>query len=263
MTARTPWWSRLGARLRRTPSSEAVPDAAGALELAIADLREQHRMIVDQAAQIVAAAAQEQALLDRAVAQHERLTASAHQAVRSADEADGVGRADEAARWEATAEALATRILSTEREIEERRTAVATADEAATRAREVVERSAAAVQTRIAAYQRLRSDLDEARLQEQLNDTLRRLDPTAGGPGTATAELGRTIEERLATARALTEIRSEPASARRLQLEQELSQLDARTVVSGMRRDLPTDPAPAAAESEPDPDPPARPPTVA
>lgn len=250
MTDRTSWWSRLADRVRGEPPSGAAPDAAVALELAIADLREQHRMIVDQAAQIVAATAQEQALLDRAIVEHERLTASARQAVRSADEAGAEGRADEAARWETTAEALATRILSTEREIEERQAAVATADEAARRAREVVDRSAAAVRARITAYQRLRSDLDAARLQEHLNDTLRQLDPTAGGTAATTADLERSIEARLATARALTEIRSEPVSAHRLQLEQELSQLDARTVVSGMRRDLPTDAA-AAAGSEP------------
>ena len=246
MTRSTPWWSILSARLRRAPGSAPAPDAAVTLEGAIAGLHEQHRMIVDQAAQLVAASAREQALLDRAIGEHVRLTDAARQAVRSADEATAAGRPEEATRWEATAESLATRILSAEREIGERSAAATTAADAASRARDVVDRSAAAVGTRITDYQRLRSDLDEARLQERYNDTLRTLDPDAGGAGTETAAVGRTIEERLATARALTELRAEPASARRLQLEHELSELDARSVVSGLRRDLP-DPGPRPA----------------
>ena len=238
MTDPRPWWRQLGTRLRRGPEPERTPDVATTLETAIAGLREQHALVTAQAAEIVAAEGQQRAHLDRALAEQERRTASAEQAVRRVDEESAVGRRHEADRWEATAEALAGRIQSLEREIDYRGVAGHAAAEASARARSTVDQSASVVRSRIAEYQRLLSDLGQAQIQEQLNDTLGRSEPGRDGAGPTTEAVRRTIAERLATAQALTEIRSEPASGRHLELERGPSRVDARARVDQMARDL-------------------------
>lgn len=237
MTGSFGWWARLRGRSRSAPDRSLEADPSAAFERAITDLREQHRLVTAQAAEIIAAAAHEQHRLERAIAERERLAASARQAVTSADEATAQGRLDEGARWEATAEALAARIAMVEDEIADRRVAGAEADAAARRARAVAAQSAAAVRARILDHQRVLSDLDRARLQERFNLVMQQLEPSVEASGSSLVSAERAAKERLATAEALAELRAELPDARRVELEQELWMLDARDRVARFRRD--------------------------
>ena len=111
------WWDYLGAKLGLTLAETADPKVQ--LEQAITGAREQHRLLTDQAANVIANQKQLEARLYRTIDALEGANASAGQALSLADEARRSGRDDEAARLESAAEAFAERGIALEADVEE------------------------------------------------------------------------------------------------------------------------------------------------
>lgn len=210
---------------RRPPEIEETLDDR--IERTIAEAREQHRLVVDQAAVIVAGQARAGARLERAVGEYEQVTADAQEALVMADRRAQEGDAEAAEIQRRAAAASARRMVALELEIEELRKTALEATEASDAAREAVAQSAALLRTRLEERERLLTRLDQARLQEQVNAAREQLDRGVGEGVPDLEQTRRSIDERLAVARALAEIR--PGTIDEVRLERRQAEVEEQT----------------------------------
>jgi phage shock protein A len=226
----------LAARLGWGTVEQADPRVR--LEEAIAEDREQHRLLVEQAANVVASQAQLQGRIDRAIDEVGRVSAAARQALALADQARLAGDEEQAAAMEQAARSLAGRLVVLDRETDTLRRLLLDATDAANRARQAVATSSTLLRKRLAQREALLSHLEQAELHEQLNATLRQLSTSPGGEAPTLAEVGETIDRRLAEARAMTEVIGSAVELQMLEVEQ--AQRDAETQAKlGALRDQP------------------------
>ena len=180
------------------------------LETAIAAAREAHGALVASAAGIIANQIQAERRLDRAIEEHARVTGEVRAALSHADAAERDAHPEDARRWSRAATAGATRLIGLEAEIRTLRTALVDATAAADRARDLVLRNAEQVRAALADRERLLSRLDQAEMQEQLNAARAMLRAAPDGDAVTVDQLRRGIDQRLAVAQALAEIRADP-----------------------------------------------------
>jgi phage shock protein A len=197
------------------------------IERSIAEAREQHRLLVEQASVVVAGQIRASARLERAIAALERATAETQEALILADQRGQAGDPQGAAIQHRAAAASARRLVVIEQEIDELKRTALDATEASDTAKAAVARSAVLLRARLEERERLLSRLDQARFQEQLNATRAQLDRPIGEDVPDLHAARRAIDERLATARALAEIR--PATINEVRLELDQAQVDRET----------------------------------
>ena len=158
---------------------EANADPKVQLEQAIADAQEQHRRLVEQAANVVANQKQHQLQLDRAMGELEKLNTSTRQALVMAEKAGASGDAEKARAYNQGAEVWPTG--SSDRGAgEQLKTLSLQSAQAADQARAAVQQNSLALQQKLAERQRLLSQLDQAKMQEQLNAAIGSLNAAAG-----------------------------------------------------------------------------------
>jgi phage shock protein A len=150
----------------------------------------------------------------------ERLQASAKQALVLADEARGKGDADKAAQYEQTAQVFATQLVSAEQEMEDLKGMHDQALQAAEQAKQAVEQNAMALQTKLAERTKLLSQLDQAKMQEQISASLNSMNQLSA-PGTTPTldEVRDKIEKRYANALGAAELSKNSVQGRMLEVE--------------------------------------------
>lgn len=145
------------------------------IEQAIEEAKRQHGLLAEQAAAVIGNQRELQIKITRGNADIERLDASTAQALRLADTARSKGDVDGAARYERTAQLLATQLaaaqssLSDLGELHERAAAGAAA------ARRAVEQNAYTLQRQTAERSKLLTELEAARMQERMAEALARI----------------------------------------------------------------------------------------
>src|SRR5437867_13100131 len=92
------------------------------LEQAITEAQDQHRRLVEQAANVIANQKQTEMRLNRALEELEKVNGSARQAVMMADEATKNGDGAKATQYSQAAESFANRLIAGEAEVESRKT---------------------------------------------------------------------------------------------------------------------------------------------
>ncbi len=230
------WWNYLGVKLGMQLEESADPKVQ--LEQAIADAREQHRLLAEQAANVIANQKQLELRLDRSIDEYQKANASAAQALALADGARRAGKTDEAARYEQAAEAFATRIIVLERDIEELKQSVLSASEASARARDAVNQNSAALQKKLAERESLLSQLDQAKMQEQMNAAMRQLTIVSGEDTPSLDEVRAKIEHRLAKAQATSDLTGVDVDASMLAVEQAQQHAAAQARLGEIRSQL-------------------------
>ncbi len=232
----TRWWSYLGTKLGM--ELEASADARVQLEQAIREAREQHRLLTEQAANVIANQKQLEARLDRDLEEYARANASARQALTLADAARKAGQTDETAGYEQAAQAFADRIVGLEREIEDLRRSLLTATHQSDKAREAVALNAAALHKTLAEREQLLSQLDQARMQEQMNAATAQLDQAVGDEVPTFDEVRSKIERRLAAAQATSDLTGVSVDTRMIEVEQAQRQAASAARLDDMRDQL-------------------------
>ena len=186
------WWRYLGTKLGMT--LEEVADPKVQLEQAIGEARDQHRLLTEQAANVIANQAQLQTRLDRSIEEYGRVTASARQAVLLADQATKAGDTSKAASFTQAAEAFVARQIALEREIDLLRRSLLDATAASDRAKQAVRTSSLALQKKLAEREALLSRLDQAEMQEQMNAAMSQLTASVGGDSPTLQEVSDKID---------------------------------------------------------------------
>lgn len=197
-------WRYAGTALGVLHDRHASPEIQ--LEQAIEEARAQHRRLSEQAANVIANQQQVQRRLDRTVVELERADASARQGLLLADREDRLGDSARASALLATAESCAERSLALEHDVRDLEQQVLDATRAAQSAKSAVVANAEALRKHLAQREKLLSTLDQARMQDQLNNAMRQFDAAVGDTVPTLDEVSRKIDARLDRARARAEL---------------------------------------------------------
>lgn len=230
------WWKYRVAKLDSDLEAKADPKIQ--LEQAIADAQQQHRLLVEQAANVVANQKQTELRLTRALEELERVGSSTRQALRMAEEATAHGDTQKAAEYNQTAEAFANRLIATEHQVEDLKATSLQASQAADQARSAVQKNSTVLQQKLAERQKLLSQLDQAKMQEQLNRALTSLSATVEQDVPTLDQVREKIEARYARAIGASELSGASVESRMLEVEQAAMGSEARTRLDQMRADM-------------------------
>jgi phage shock protein A len=230
------WWRYLGARLGM--QLEEIADPKVQLEQAISEAREQHRLLTEQAANVIANQSQLEMRLERSIEEYERTTASARQALLLADDAARAGDETRVASLNHAAEGFAARQISLERDIEGMRRSLLDATAASSRAKQVVRTSSSVLQKQLAERESLLSRLDQARMQEQMNAAMLQLTSSVDGDVPTLDEVRSRIDQRLASAQAMTELRGASVDVQMLEVEEAQRRAETEARLGTLRSQL-------------------------
>jgi phage shock protein A len=243
------WWKYMTAKLSGDFESRADPKVQ--LEQAIAEAQDQHRRLTEQAANVIAHQKQTQMRLTRAQEDLTKVTANARQALMLTDEATGKGDAAKATEYQQAAESFANRMIALEREVESLNALLLESTKNADNAKAAVQQNAAALQKKLSERQRLLSQLDQAKMQEQMNKAMTELSATVGEDVPTFEQIREKIEARTAKAQGMADLTTSSVENRMLEVEQAQINAEAQARLSELRTQLglpgpATEAAPAA-----------------
>jgi phage shock protein A len=257
------WWKYMTAKLSGSFNERADPKVQ--LEQAIMEAQEQHRRLREQAANVIANQKQTEMRLNRAMGELEKLNGNARQAVFMADEATKGGDAAKATEYTQAAEAFANRMIALESEVESLKTMSLQSTQAADQAKAAVQQNSTALQQKLSERQKLLGQLDQAKMQEQMNTAMSSLSETVGDDVPTLDEVRQKIEARYAKAKGMSELTDTSVEGRMLEIEQASMNREAQTRLAEIRAQLGIAPASAsepagevgagAATPEPEPEP--------
>lgn len=211
-------WRYLGAAF--TGKFEEVADPKIQVEQAIAEAQNQHRSLTERAASVIANQKKAEMDLDRAMSELEKLNGSTRQAIVMAEEASGRGDEQRAGELTQTAEAFANQLVAKEESVETLKQLVLQSTQASDQAKQAVNQNAMRLQNRLAERQKLLSQLDQAKMQEQVNAALESVSSTIGQEVPSLDQVRDKIEARYAKAHGTAELQSDSVEGRMLEVEQ-------------------------------------------
>ncbi|MGI9578279.1 MAG: PspA/IM30 family protein [Microthrixaceae bacterium] len=244
------WWKYMGAKVSSTFNEKADPKIQ--LEQAITEAREQHRRLKEQAANVIANQKQSEMRLNGALEELEKLNRNASQAVLMAEEAAKSGDEAKMAEFTNAAEAFANQLIAKEREVENLKNMSLQATEAAEKAKGAVQQNSRLLQQKLAEKQHLLSQLDQAKMAEQMNTAMDSLTEEVGADVPTLSEVQEKIESRYAKAMGATELRDMSVESKMLEVEQASMHTEAQARLSEIRSKLGLEAAEAAAPADGD-----------
>ena len=240
------WWKYLVAKVSGKLEESADPKVQ--LEQAIQEAHEQHRKLTEQAANVIANQKQTQMRLDRAVEEFEKANASARQALLLADEATKEGKADKSSDYNQAAEQFASKLIQLEKEVADLKQQLLTTTQEADKAKKMVAQNSATLQKKLSEREQLLSQLDQAKMQEQMTKAMNQLNATVGEDVPTFEQVRDKIEKRLAKAQATSDLTGASVDTKMLEVEQAQMSAEAQARLSELRSELGLATAPKAAE---------------
>jgi phage shock protein A len=208
------------------------------LEQAIMEAQEQHRRLTEQAANVIANQKQTEMRLNRSMEELGRTNASTKQALLMADDATKRGDTAKAAEYTQAAEGFANRLISVEKQVEDLKNMHLQTTQAADQAKAAVNQNSAALQKKLAERQKLLSQLDQAKMQEQMNRAMASLSETVGQDVPTFDEVRGKIEARYAKALGTSELQGQTVESRMLEVEQAALNTEAKSRLSELGSQL-------------------------
>jgi len=230
------WWKYITAKLTGSFNERADPKVQ--IEQAIIEAQDQHRRLREQAANVIANQKQAEMSLNRSMEELEKVNANARQALIMASDAQGRGDAAKSAQYNQAAEALATRMIELERTAEEQKRLVLQSTQAADSAKAAVQQNATNLQRKLAERSKLMSQLDQAKMQEQMNKAMASLSEAVGQDVPTFDEVRQKIEARYAKAKASSELNETSVESRMMEVEQATANVEAQSRLSQLRTEL-------------------------
>ncbi|CAN5489383.1 PspA/IM30 family protein [soil metagenome] len=238
-------WAYLVALLTGRFNEAADPKVQ--LEQAILDAQEQHRKLKENAANVIANQKQTEMRLNRAMEEMEKISRSTRQAVMMAEDAGKKGDTKKVEEYTAAAESFANRLIGVEQEVEDLKALSLQQAQSADQAKSAVQQNSTALQKKLAERQKLMSQLDQAKMQEQMNTAMASLTESVGQDSPSFDEVREKIEARYAKAKGTQELQGESVEGRMLEIEQAALNTEAQARLSEIRSQLGLDSTPAEA----------------
>jgi phage shock protein A len=239
------WWKYLTAKLTGNFNERADPKVQ--LEQAITEAQEQHRRLKDQAANVIANQKTSEIRLNQKLEELSKLNGNARQALVMAADATKSGDATKAAQYTTAAETIANSLIQTEKDVESLKQLVLDATQASDQAKAAVAQNSRLLQEKLSERSKLLSQLDQAKMQEEMNTAMSSLQETVGADVPTFSEVEQKIQARYAKAKATSELNETSVESRVLEVEQATANVEAQSRLSQLRAELGLDAAPTAA----------------
>ena len=220
------WWAYMKAKLNSSLDERADPKVQ--LEQAITESQDQHRRLKEQAANVIANQKQTEMQLNRAMTQLESTNAKARQAVIMADDAQKRGDTVKAGEYTKAAESFASALIQTEKQVDSLKQLSLQSTQAADQAKAAVQQNSTLLQQKLAERQKLLSQLDQAKMQEQMNRAMSSLSEAVGQDVPTLEEVRDKIEARYARALGSAELQGQTVESRMLEVEQASMDVEAQ-----------------------------------
>jgi phage shock protein A len=176
--------------------------------------------------------------LNRAMEELERLNGSTRQALLMVDDAQRRGDTVKANEYNQAAEGFANRLIAVEKQVDDLKNMHLQTTQAADQAKAAVQQNSAALQKKLAERQKLLSQLDQAKMQEQMNRAMATLSETVGQEVPTFDQVRDKIEARYAKAIGASELQGQTVEARMLEVEQASVNTEAQSRLSELRSQL-------------------------
>lgn len=255
------WWKYVTAKL--TGKFNESADPAVQLEQAIQEAREQDQRLRQQAANVIANQKKAEMGLNAKLDELAKLNAQARQALMMADDARKKGNEADVTRYTSAAETLAGRLVQVEKDVETQKTMAMQATQASDQAKAAVRQNSMLLERKVSEKSKLLSQLDQARMQEEMNKAMAQMNQTLGDDVPTFDEIRGKIEDRYAKATATAELNKQTVDSSILEIEQATADVEAQSRLSQLRSELGLDTPAAAPVEAPAPAPQAEPGTAA
>ena len=190
------------------------------IQQAIEEAQRSHQQLTQQAAAVIGNQRQLEMKLARQMSEVEKLQGSARQALVLADKARAEGDEAKAQQYESTATTFATQLVAGEQSMEDLKSLHDQALSAAQQAKQAVEANAMQVQQKLAERSQLLTQLEQAKMQEQVSASLSSMSELSA-PGTTPNlnEVRDKIEARYAKALGSAELAQNSVEGRMLEVQ--------------------------------------------
>ncbi len=191
------------------------------IQQAIEEAQHSHQRLTQQAAAVIGNQRQLEMKLARQMSEVEKLQGSARQALVLADQARAAGDEAKAQQYEQTAQTFATQLVAGEQSMEDLKSLHDQALAAAQQAKKAVEQNANQLQVKLAERSKLLTQLEQAKMQEQVSASLSSMSElSAPGSTPNLNEVRDKIESRYARALGQAELAQNSVEGRMLEVQQ-------------------------------------------
>ena len=199
---------------------DQVADPRLQVQMALEEARRQHQLLTEQAAAVLGNERELEIKVGRAMAEVERVRTATGRALMLADRASRNGDVRAAGGHEETASLFAVQLAGAESAAAELADARDRSAGAAAAARRAVDHSAHLLHARLTEGARLTTEIEAARMQERMADTLAALDAMAPSGSVPTLDQIRArVDRRVSIAAARSELSGSRTGARMLEIE--------------------------------------------
>ncbi len=230
------WWSYLNAKL--TGKFNEMADPSVQLEQALREAQDQHRRLKEQAANVIASQKQAELRLNKRMTDLEKLNGNARQALVMADSAEKAGDPAKAAQLTSAAETIATQLIQVEKDVGDLKALVLQSTQAADQAKAAVQQNSRALQQKLGERNKLLSQLEQAKMQEQMNKAMTTLNEAVGDDVPTLNEVRDKIEARYAKAKAVAELSESTVDASIREIEEATANTAAQDRLTELRAEL-------------------------
>lgn len=190
------------------------------IQQAIEEAQRTHQALCQQAAQVIGNQRQLEMRLSRQLSEVEKMQSSARQALVLADQTRAAGDEAKAVEYERTAQTFATQLVAAEHSLEDLKNLHDQALQAADQAKRAVDNNSHLLQQKLAERTRLLSQLEQAKMQEQVASSLNQMSQLAAPSNVPSLEEVREkIERRYATALGQAELAENSVEGRMLEVQ--------------------------------------------
>ncbi|MFT3715001.1 MAG: PspA/IM30 family protein [Gordonia sp. (in: high G+C Gram-positive bacteria)] len=223
------------------------------IQQAVEDAQRQHQALSQQAAAVIGNQRQLEMRLNRQLEEIEKLQGNVRQALTLSDQAAAAGDTKKATEYTNAAEAFAAQLVTAEQNVEDLKVLHDQSLTAAEQAKAAVERNATALQGTLAERTKLLSQLEQAKMQEQVSKSLNQVSElSAPGNTPSLDQVREKIEQRYANALGSAELAQNSVHGRMAEIEQANVQMAGHARLEQIRADmnqLPTGAAQAQVEA--------------
>lgn len=230
------WWKYTTAKLTGTFNEKADPKVQ--LEQAIMEAQSQHKRLKEQATNVIAGQKQAEIRLNGKMAELEKLNANARQALMMASDAEQAGNETKATQYTSAAETIAGQMIQVEKDVESLKSMVLESTQAADAAKAAVSQNSRLLQDKIAEKSKLVSQLEQAKMQEEMNTAMDQLNESVGDDVPTLKEVEEKIQVRYAKAKAASELSEASVQSSVLEVEQATANVEAQGRLSELRAEL-------------------------
>ena len=208
--------------------------------------QQRHQSLANQAAAVLGNQRQLEMRLNRQLADIEKLQVNVRQALTLADQVTASGDAAKATEYNNAAEAFAAQLVTAEQSVEDLKGLHDQALQAAGQAKKAVEQNAMMLQQKIAERSKLLSQLEQAKMQEQVSASLRSMSEIAA-PGSTPSldEVRDKIERRYANAMGSAELAQNSVQGRMMEIQQASVQMAGHSRLEQIRASMRGDALPS------------------